>query len=152
MSVVPFARAEAAFRASEMSITLLGATGSVGTSTTDLVRAQRDGFRVEAVTAQRNAGALAKLARDLRAKFAVVADPDCYEELDDALAGSGIEAAAGEDAIVEAAQRPAGWVMASITGAAGLWAPLAAAGGAAPQGRAPKRSPPSVLSPAPPRS
>ncbi|HEX9463483.1 MAG TPA: 1-deoxy-D-xylulose-5-phosphate reductoisomerase, partial [Alphaproteobacteria bacterium] len=120
MSVVPFARAEAAFRASEMSITLLGATGSVGTSTIDLVRAQRDRFRVEAVTAQRNAGALAKLARDLRAKFAVVADPDCYEELDDALAGSGIEAAAGEDAIVEAAQRPAGWVMASITGAAGL--------------------------------
>jgi len=119
MSVVPFARAEAAFRASEMSITLLGATGSVGTSTIDLVRAQRDRFRVEAVTAQRNAGALAKLARDLRAKFAVVADPDCYEELDDALAGSGIEAAAGEDAIVEAAQRPAGWVMASITGAAG---------------------------------
>src|SRR6267142_1092571 len=107
MSVVPFARAEAAFRAGEMSITLLGATGSVGTSTIDLVRAQRDRFRIEAVTAQRNAGALAKLARDLRAKFAVVADPDCYEELDDALAGSGIEAAAGAEAIVEAAQRPA---------------------------------------------
>src|SRR5258707_1349442 len=132
MSVVSFSPAEAAVCASEMSITLLGATGSVGTSTIDLVRAQRDRFRVEAVTAQRNAGALAKLARDLRAKFAVVADPDCYEELDDALAGSGIEAAAGEDAIVEAAQRPAGWVMASITGAAGVWPPPPAACGARP--------------------
>src|SRR5215470_9743589 len=68
MSVVPFARAEAAFRSSEMSITLLGATGSIGTSTIDLLRAQRDRFRIEAVTAQRNAGALAKLARELRAK------------------------------------------------------------------------------------
>src|SRR5260370_35029507 len=127
MSVVPFARAEAAFRAGEMSITLLGATGSVGTSTIDLVRAQRDRFRIEAVTAQRNATALAKLARDLRAKFAVVADPDCYQELDDALAGSGIESAAGAEAIVEAAQRPADWVMPSITGAAGLRAPPTAA-------------------------
>src|SRR5262249_57393977 len=123
MSVVPFARAEAAFRASEMSITLLGATGSIGTSTIDLVRAQRDRFRIEAVTAQRNAGALARLARDLRAKFAVVADPDCYEELDDALAGSGIEAAAGAQAIVEAAPRPAAWVTAASTRTAGWRAP-----------------------------
>src|SRR5258707_4723522 len=120
MSVVPFARAEAAFRAGEMSITLLGATGSVGTSTIDLVRAQRDRFRVEAVTAQRNAGALAQLARDLNAKFAVVSDPACYGELKSALAGSGIAAAAGADAIVEAAQRPADWGMAAITCAAGL--------------------------------
>jgi 1-deoxy-D-xylulose-5-phosphate reductoisomerase len=120
MSVVPFTRAEAASRAGEMSITLLGATGSIGTSTIDLVRSQRDRFRVEAVTAQRNAGALARLARDLGAKFAVVADADCYGELEDALAGTGIEAGAGAEAIIEAAQRPADWVMASITGAAGL--------------------------------
>lgn len=120
MSVVPFANAEAASRANEMSITLLGATGSIGTSTIDLVRLQRDRFRVEAVTAQRNAGALARLARDLGAKFAVIAEPDCYGELEDALAGTGIEAAAGIEAIVEAAQRPADWVMAAITGAAGL--------------------------------
>ncbi|HKD25076.1 MAG TPA: 1-deoxy-D-xylulose-5-phosphate reductoisomerase [Xanthobacteraceae bacterium] len=120
MSVVPFARAEAAARTREMTITLLGATGSIGTSTIDLVRAQRDRFRIEAVTAHRNAGALARLARDLGAKFAVVADPDCYGELKDALAGSGIEAAAGAEATVEAAERPADWVMASITGAAGL--------------------------------
>ena len=120
MSVVPFANAEAASRPNEMSITLLGATGSIGTSTIDLVRLQRDRFRVEAVTAQRNAGALARLARDLGAKFAVIAEPDCYGELEDALAGTGIEAAAGIEAIVEAAQRPADWVMAAITGAAGL--------------------------------
>src|SRR5258707_12259819 len=138
MSVVPFARAEAAFRAGEMSITLLGATGSVGTSTIDLVRAQRDRFRIEAVTAQRNAAALAKLARDLRAKFAVVADPDYYGELEDALAGSGIEAAAGAEAIVEAAQRPADWEMASITGAAGVGAPHDAGGCAAPAAHRPQ--------------
>src|SRR5216683_142578 len=115
MSVVPFAHAEAASRAGEMSITLLGATGSIGTSTIDLVRSQRHRFRVEAVTAQRNAGALAQLARDLAANFAVVADPDCYGELKNALAGTGIAAAAGAEAIVEAAQRPANWVMAAIT-------------------------------------
>jgi 1-deoxy-D-xylulose-5-phosphate reductoisomerase len=120
MSVVPFANAEAASRANEMSITLLGATGSIGTSTIDLVRLQRDRFRVEAVTAQRNAGALARLARDLGAKFAVIAEPDRYGELEDALAGTGIEVAAGIEAVVEAAQRPADWVMAAITGAAGL--------------------------------
>src|SRR6516162_1846657 len=120
MSVVPFAHAEAASRASEMSLTLLGATGSIGASTIDLVRLQRERFRVEAVTAQRNAGALAQLARDLAAKFAVVADPDCYGELREALGGTGIEAATGAEAIVEAAQRPADWVMAAITGAAGL--------------------------------
>jgi 1-deoxy-D-xylulose-5-phosphate reductoisomerase len=120
MSVVPFTNGKAATRAGELSITLLGATGSVGTSTIDLVRMQRDRFRVEAVTAQRNAAALATLARDLGAKFAVVADPGCYGELKEALAGTGIEAAAGADAIIEAAQRPADWVMAAITGAAGL--------------------------------
>jgi 1-deoxy-D-xylulose-5-phosphate reductoisomerase len=120
MSVVPFAHAKPASRASELSITLLGATGSIGTSTADLVRMQRDRFSVEAITAQRNAGALAELAVDLRAKFAVVADPACYAELKEALVGTGIEAAAGADAIVEAAQRPADWVMAAITGAAGL--------------------------------
>jgi 1-deoxy-D-xylulose-5-phosphate reductoisomerase len=120
ISVVPIAHAQAASRAGEMSITLLGATGSIGTSTIDLVHSQPDRFRVEAVTAQRNAEALARAARDLRAKFAVIADPDRYGELRDALAGTGIEAAAGTEAIVEAAQHPADWVMAAITGAAGL--------------------------------
>ena len=126
MSVVPFARPEGARRASEMSVTLLGATGSIGASTVDLLRAQRDRFRIEAVTAQRQAGPLAKLARELGAKFAAVADPASYNELADALSGTGIEAAAGPEALVEAARRPADWVMAAITGAAGLRPALAA--------------------------
>jgi 1-deoxy-D-xylulose-5-phosphate reductoisomerase len=120
MSAVPFARPEGARRASETSITLLGATGSIGTSTIDLVQAQRDRFRVEAVTAQRQAGPLARLAKDLGARFAVVSDPESYRELADALAGTGIEAGAGPEAVVEAARRPADFVMAAITGAAGL--------------------------------
>ena len=103
-----------------MSITLLGATGSIGASTIDLIHAQRDRFRVEAVTAQRKAGPLAELAKDLGAKFAAVSDPESYRDLADGLAGTGIEAAAGPEAVVEAARRPADWVMAAITGAAGL--------------------------------
>jgi 1-deoxy-D-xylulose-5-phosphate reductoisomerase len=126
MSVVPFARPEGACRASEMSVTLLGATGSIGASTVDLLQSQRDRFRVEAVTAQYKAGALAKLAREIGAKFAAVADPASYRELADGLAGTGIEAAAGPEALVEAARRPADWVMAAITGAAGLRPALAA--------------------------
>jgi 1-deoxy-D-xylulose-5-phosphate reductoisomerase len=120
MPVVPFAHAPSASRAGELTVTLLGATGSIGTSTIDLIRMHRERFRVEAVTAQRNAVALAQLARDLGARFAVIADPACYGELKEALGRSGIEAAAGTQAIVEAAQRPADWVMAAITGAAGL--------------------------------
>jgi 1-deoxy-D-xylulose-5-phosphate reductoisomerase len=120
MSVVPFGQAVSGSRADELSITLLGATGSIGSSTLDLVHKNRDRFRVEAVTAQRSAAALAQLARDVGARLAVVGDHGCYGELKDALANSGVEAAAGEDAVVDAARRPAQWVMAAITGAAGL--------------------------------
>jgi 1-deoxy-D-xylulose-5-phosphate reductoisomerase len=110
----------------QRSITLLGATGSIGTSTIDLLRRHPERFRVEAVTAGRNATALAKLARDLNARFAAVADPACYAELKDALAGSDITPAAGPEALIEAAQYPADWVMAAITGSAGLKPTLAA--------------------------
>jgi 1-deoxy-D-xylulose-5-phosphate reductoisomerase len=109
------------------SVTLLGATGSIGKSTVDLLRQESGRYRVEAVTAQRNAGALAELAREFGARFAAVADPDAYGELKAALSGSGIQVGAGADAIVEAAQRPADWVMAAITGAASLKPTLAAA-------------------------
>ena len=109
------------------SVTLLGATGSIGSSTIDLLQREPGRYRVEAVTANRNAGALARLARELGARFAAVADADAYGELKSELAGSGIEAAAGADALVEAAQRPADWVMAAITGAASLKPTLAAA-------------------------
>jgi 1-deoxy-D-xylulose-5-phosphate reductoisomerase len=109
------------------SVTLLGATGSIGSSTIDLLRREPGRYRVEAVTARRNAAALAQLARDLGARFAAVADAGAYAELKAALSGSGIEAGAGETALVEAAQRPADWVMAAITGAASLKPTLAAA-------------------------
>jgi len=109
------------------SVTLLGATGSIGSSTVDLLRQDPARYRVEAVTAHRNAAALARLAREFGARFAAVADPDAYADLKAELSGSGIEAAAGADAIVEAAQRPADWVMAAITGAASLQPTLAAA-------------------------
>src|SRR6202043_1180211 len=109
------------------SVTLLGATGSIGSSTIDLLQREPGHYRVEAVTANRNAGALAKLARELGARFAAVGEPSAYKELKPELSGSGIETAAGADALGEAAQRPADWVMAAITGAASLAPTLAAA-------------------------
>ncbi len=108
-------------------VTLLGATGSIGSSTIDLLRRDPARYEVEAVTAYRNGAALARLARDLGVRFAAVSDPDAYADLKEGLAGSGIEAAAGPAAIVEAAERPADWVMAAITGAASLKPTLAAA-------------------------
>src|SRR6516225_10057976 len=111
----------------ERTVTLLGATGSIGASTIDLLKRARSRFRVEAVSANKNAAALAALARDLDARFAAIGDPAAYRELKDALAGSGIEAAAGESALIEAAERPAQWVIGAITGAAGLKPTLAAA-------------------------
>src|SRR3984957_20321590 len=109
------------------SVTLLGATGSIGSSTIDLLQREPGRYRVEAVTANPNAGALAKLARELGARFAAVGEPSAYQELKSALSGSGIEVGAGAEALVEAAQRPADWVMAAITGAASLKPTLAAA-------------------------
>jgi 1-deoxy-D-xylulose-5-phosphate reductoisomerase len=109
------------------TVTLLGATGSIGSSTVDLLRQDSGRYHVEAVTAHRNGAALARLARELRARFAAVADPAAYEELKAELSGTGIEAAAGPKAVVEAAQRPADWVMAAITGATSLKPTLAAA-------------------------
>jgi 1-deoxy-D-xylulose-5-phosphate reductoisomerase len=120
------ARATPVPAASVRSITILGATGSVGTSTIDLIKRAPERYRVEAVSARRNAAALAKIAREVGARLAVVADPVAYDDLRNALAGSGIEAAAGETALVEAAQRPADWVMAAISGSVGLKPTLAA--------------------------
>ncbi len=125
MTAFPFVRSEVASAPAERSVTILGATGSIGKSTVDLLVRERTRYRVEAVTASRNASALARIARDLGASFAAVADPACYGELKEALAGSGVEAAAGEAAVIEAASRPADWVMAAITGAAGLKPTLA---------------------------
>ncbi|HET6469826.1 MAG TPA: 1-deoxy-D-xylulose-5-phosphate reductoisomerase [Geminicoccaceae bacterium] len=109
-------------------MTILGATGSIGRSTLALLAEAPDQYRVEAVTAGRNAAALARLARAAGARLAVVSDPAAWPELREALAGSGIEAAAGPAAVVEAALRPAEWVMSAIVGAAGLGPTLAAIG------------------------
>ena len=106
---------------------MLGATGSIGASTVDLLKRERRRFRVEAVTANRNVAQLATVARELDARFAAIADPAAYQDLKDALAGSATEVAAGDAAMVEAAQRPADWVIGAITGAAGLKPTLAAA-------------------------
>ncbi|MDI3471594.1 MAG: 1-deoxy-D-xylulose 5-phosphate reductoisomerase [Pseudolabrys sp.] len=124
--IAPLARTRVDEARAERRITILGATGSVGASTIDLIRGYPDRYRVEAVSAGRNAAALAKLARELGARVAVVADPAAYDDLKSALAGSGIEAAAGTDALIEAASRPADWVMAAITGATGLRPTMAA--------------------------
>jgi 1-deoxy-D-xylulose-5-phosphate reductoisomerase len=107
-------------------VTLLGATGSVGRSTVDLLAASPQQYRVEAVIGGRDVAALAATARALRAAVAVIADDAGYADLGAALAGSGIAVAAGTAAVAEAAARPADWTMAGITGAAGVGPTLAA--------------------------
>ena len=91
------------------SLTILGATGSIGTSTLDLVRRNRGDWRVEALTANCNVAELAALAREFDARLAVVADETCLPDLREALTGTGIETAGGPAALVEAAARGAGW-------------------------------------------
>lgn len=108
------------------SVTILGSTGSIGCNTVDLIQASPELYRVEALVANVNARALAEQAKTLQAKLAVVADPAQYDLLKDLLAGTGIEVAAGQAAVVEAAERPADWVMSAIVGAAGLAPTLAA--------------------------
>lgn len=98
----------------------------MGCNTIDLIARNHQSFEVEALTAHRSAARLAEQARQVRARLAVVADPSQYRELKQALAGSGIEAAAGRQAVIDAAERPAEWVMAAIVGAAGLAPTLAA--------------------------
>jgi 1-deoxy-D-xylulose-5-phosphate reductoisomerase len=108
------------------SISILGATGSVGSSTLDLVRRNRDAWRVVAVTANCSAAELAKLAKEFDAEIAVVGDEGCLTELRDALGTSGIEASGGATALVEAATRPADITVAAIVGCAGLRPTMAA--------------------------
>jgi len=112
--------------AQQRRVTILGSTGSVGCNTVELVEADRAAYAVEALVARSNVTRLAEQARRLNAKFAVVADDRHYGALKDALAGTGIEAGAGAAAVVEAASRPADWVMAAIVGAAGVASTLAA--------------------------
>jgi len=108
------------------SVTVLGATGSVGMSTLDLIAEDPGRFRVEALTANRQTEKLAALAIKHDAKLAVVADPAAYGELKDALSGRGVEVAAGPEGLIRAGAAPSEWVMAAIVGAAGLPATLEA--------------------------
>jgi 1-deoxy-D-xylulose-5-phosphate reductoisomerase len=107
-------------------VTVLGSTGSVGCNTVELLAADPGAYEVEALAAHRNVALLAEQAKTLHARLAVVADDSQYKALKAALAGTGIETAAGPAAVVEAASRPADWVMAAIVGAAGLASTMAA--------------------------
>jgi len=101
-------------------VTILGATGSVGRSTLDLIGRNRDRFEIVALTARRDVAGLADLARDFRPKQAVIADPALHAALSDALAGTGVETLAGDMAVEDAAASGADWTMAAIVGTAGL--------------------------------
>jgi 1-deoxy-D-xylulose-5-phosphate reductoisomerase len=109
------------------TVTVLGCTGSIGKSTADLLAANRDRYRVLALVANRNAEALAAQAKALGAELAVCSDPAMHKPLQAALAGTGIRADCGEQAVLGAARLGADWTMAAITGIAGLAPTLAAA-------------------------
>ena len=101
-------------------ITILGATGSIGQSTIDLVRRDRNAYQVVALTGENNIARLAKDAIDLNAEIAVTANEDLLPDLKRALKGTGVEAAAGRTALLEAAERDVELTMSAIVGAAGL--------------------------------
>ncbi len=107
-------------------VTIFGSTGSIGCNTVELIAAAPERFDVVALTGGQNVARLAEQARALSANLAVTAHEACYADLKAALAGSGIEVAAGQGALLEAAGRPADWVMSAIVGAAGLAPGLAA--------------------------
>ncbi len=110
-------------------ISILGSTGSIGVSTLDVLSqlGGRGAFDILAITGNSNISLLAEQAKTFGARFAVTADDSRYGELKDALSGTGIEVAAGAEALVEAGKRDAEWVMAAIVGTAGLAPTLAAA-------------------------
>jgi 1-deoxy-D-xylulose-5-phosphate reductoisomerase len=110
----------------QRTLSIFGATGSVGLSTLDLVRQHREQYRVIALTANGQAAELAELAKEFDAEIAVVADEAAYPALKDALSGTAIKAAAGPAALIEAAQMGADWTMAAIVGCAGLPPTMAA--------------------------
>lgn len=120
---------ERAGRNGPRQLIILGATGSIGRSTAQVLRDSPPGlFEVEAVVGGRDAAGLAAMAREFRARCAVIADETRLAELREALAGSDVAAAAGRTAILEAAARPADMVVGAITGAAGVEPMFAALG------------------------
>lgn len=112
---------------SARTVSILGATGSVGRATLDLItRAPEGAFEVVALTANTNVDALAELAEQVRPRFVAVSDPDCADALRAAFGGTDIACGAGPEAVIDAAGRDADWTMAAIVGAAGLAPTLAA--------------------------
>ena len=107
-------------RGAPRRVTIFGATGSIGANTVDLIAREPERFEVVALTGGRNVALLAEQAIALGAEHAVTCHPDRLEELRARLAGTGIGAAAGPEAVLEAATRPADWIMSAIVGAAGL--------------------------------
>ena len=107
-------------------VSILGATGSIGQNTLDLIRRDFESYDVVALTGGRNIARLAADAMAFNAQVAVTAHDDLLDDLRNALAGSGVEAAAGANAIAEAGARPCDWVMSAIVGSAGLPPGLAA--------------------------
>jgi 1-deoxy-D-xylulose-5-phosphate reductoisomerase len=112
--------------ATQRRVSILGATGSIGASTIDLLKRHPGRYAVEAVTAGGNTALLARIARELNASFAAIAEESGYRELKDALADTSIEVGAGAAGIIEAARRPADWIIAAISGSSGLEPTLAA--------------------------
>jgi 1-deoxy-D-xylulose-5-phosphate reductoisomerase len=110
------------------SVTILGATGSVGTSTLDLIEREPDRYRVRALTANCDVDKLAAASRRTGAELAVVADESCLPALRDALAGTATRAAGGRAAVIDAAASGADWTMGAIVGCAGLEPVMAAIG------------------------
>jgi 1-deoxy-D-xylulose-5-phosphate reductoisomerase len=113
-------------------VSVLGSTGSIGTATLDVIRFAREhyganAFPLQALTAQKNVGLLASQAREMRPEVVVIADISLKHALADALVGTGIEVLAGNEAVIEAAQRPSEMVVSAIVGAAGLAPTLEAA-------------------------
>ena len=108
------------------TVSILGATGSIGTSTLDLVERSAERYQVVAVTANSDVQGLAAIARRTNARFAAIGDPALARPLAEALAGSGIASGGGEGAVIEAAQMDADWTMAAIVGTAGLRPTMAA--------------------------
>jgi 1-deoxy-D-xylulose-5-phosphate reductoisomerase len=108
------------------SVTILGATGSVGTSTLDLIEREPERYRIRALTANCDVGKLAAAAKRTKAEWAVVADENCLPALREALAGTDTQVAGGRAAVIEAAAMPADWTMGAIVGCAGLEPAMAA--------------------------
>lgn len=102
------------------SIIILGSTGSIGKSTVDIIRREPDKYRVIALTGNQNISLLAEQAKLLNAEIAVTADETKYAELKELLSGTAVRAAAGFQAVIDAAKEDADWTMSSIVGAAGL--------------------------------